>query len=326
MTNKKTEPGVYNEWGKLREVVIGIEDNTVVPDYVPALRWASKEARADFKNHGGKRSIDVDRKRILRLRKQINNHAKLLEKLGVKVNRTKPMRYMEEKEYLANVQRGAMLFGGADFFRVIGNNVILLNSFRMHFRRKQVFITRPVLESLIKGCDVRYVATPPPSPHYRKDDLYLENGDIMVDGYNVYVGLSGNASSPAGAAWLQQFLGKKYKVYTIELSPKALHIDCLCSLTRPGLLTYYPDLVGELPKPLKKWDKVKVYKQKGEDEAFGANTLTIDEKTVIVPDQYKRVADEYSKRNLEVIFEPLDATIEYGSGPRCLTGVLRRDP
>ena len=40
MTNKKTEPGVYNEWGKLREVVIGIEDNTVVPDYVPALRWA----------------------------------------------------------------------------------------------------------------------------------------------------------------------------------------------------------------------------------------------------------------------------------------------
>jgi len=69
-----------------------------------------------------------------------------------------------------------------------------------------------------------------------------------------------------------------------------------------------------------------VYKQKGEDETFGSNTLTIDEKTVIVPDQYKRVADEYSKRNLEVIFEPLDATIEYGSGPRCLTGVLRRDP
>ncbi|MDD5084502.1 MAG: hypothetical protein PHE61_00465, partial [Candidatus Omnitrophica bacterium] len=66
-------------------------------------------------------------------------------------------------------------------------------------------------------------------------------------------------------------------------------------------------------------------KEKGEDEAFGAKTLTINEKTVVVPTQYGRVADEYMKRGIKVFFEPLDATIEYGSGPRCLTGVLRRD-
>jgi len=318
--------GAYNEWGKLREAVIGIEDETIVANYVPALQWETKEARTDFKKSGGKRSIDVDTARLKRLRRQIEGHVKLLKRLGVKVYRSKRMRDREEKEYLTNVQKGNMLFGGADFFRVIGNNVILLNSFRLPFRRKQVFIARPIIESLIKGCDVRYAATPPPSPHYRKDDLYLENGDIMVDGYNVYVGMSGNASSPAGVAWLQQFLGRKYKVYTIKLSSKVLHIDCTCSLTRPGLLTYYPDLVGKLPKPLKKWDKIKVYKQKGEDEAFGANTLTLDEKTVIVSEQYQRVADEYSKRKIKVIMEPLDATIEYGSGPRCLTAVLRRDP
>lgn len=321
----KHEEGVYNEWGRLREAVIGIEDDTIVADYVNALQWETKVAIASFKKSGGRRAIDVDTVRLKRLRRQIEGHVKLLERLGVKVYRTKRMRFKEEKEYLTNIQRGNMLFGGADFFRVIGNNMILLNSFRLPFRRKQVFISRPTIESLIKGRGMRYVATPPPSPHYTKDDLYLENGDIMVDGYNVYVGISGNASSPAGAAWLQQFLGKKYKVYTIKLSPKTLHIDCICTLTRPGLLTYYPDLTGELPKPLKKWDKVKVYKQKGEDEAFGANTLTIDEKTVIVPAQYRRVADEYIKRGIKVFFEPLDATIEYGSGPRCLTAVLRRD-
>ncbi|MBU4212950.1 MAG: hypothetical protein L6437_15580 [Kiritimatiellae bacterium] len=64
MTNKIHKAGVYNEWGKLREVVIGIEDNTVVADYVPALKWETKEARADFKKHGGRKSIDVDTKRI----------------------------------------------------------------------------------------------------------------------------------------------------------------------------------------------------------------------------------------------------------------------
>jgi N-dimethylarginine dimethylaminohydrolase len=315
----------FNEWGKLREVVIGIEDNTIVADYLPILKWMTQEGINDFKKHAGMRSIEVDTRRILRLRKQLENHVKNLQKLGVKVHRTQPMRHPEEKRFLNDIQRGNMLFGGADFFRVIGSNVILLNSLRLPFRRKQVFAVRPVIEKLIRDRDVRYAATPPPSPHYRKDDLFLENGDIMADGNNIYVGISGNSSSEAGAAWLQQFLGKPYKVSAIKLHPKTLHIDCVCSLTRPGLLTYYPDLVGELPKELKKWDKIKVYKQKGEDEAFGANTLTIDTKTVLMAEQYERVADEYRKRGITVITEPLDATIEYGSGARCLTGVLRRD-
>jgi len=316
----------FNEWGKLRAAVIGIEDNTTNPDYVPMLQWMTKEGIRAFKAHAGRRCIEDDTQRVLRLRKQLEAHAGNLEKLGVKVYRTKPMRHAEEKGYLCEVQRGQMLFGAADFFRAIGNNVILLNSFRLPFRRKQVFAVRPVIEELIRNSDARYAATPPPSPHYRKDDIFLENGDIMVDGHNIYVGISGNASSEAGAAWLQRFLGKPYKVQTIKLHPKTLHIDCICSLTRPGLLTYYPELVGDLPKELKKWDKIKVYMQKGEDEAFGANTLTIDPKTVLMASQYERVAEEYRKRGITVVTEPLDATIEYGSGARCLTGVLRRDP
>jgi len=121
---------------------------------------------------------------------------------------------------------------------------------------------------------------------------------------------------------LQQFLGPTYKVWKIRLKPDRFHLDWVLSLNRPGLLTYCPEaLIGELPTPLKTWDKIIVKP----DEVAGANNLSIDENTIVVPAQYGRIAREYRKRGMRVITLPFDATIMYGSGPRCLTGVLRRE-
>ena len=92
---------------------------------------------------------------------------------------------------------------------------------------------------------------PPPSPHYDETGPFLERGDVELDGYNVYVGMSGNASNAAGIEWLQQFLGPEYRVYTIKRDYSILHLDTVFMLNRPGLLTYYPEFVDELPTPLK---------------------------------------------------------------------------
>lgn len=314
--------GVYNEWGKLREVFLGIEDDTIEPDYVPSLIWVPGDGIEDLKKYGGQSSRKNFPEEMAGAAAQIDGLAAVLEKEGVIVHRLKPMQYQEEKDFLANIQRGNMLFGGADFFRVIDDNVILLNSFRLPFRRKQVWAVRPALEPVLKGKNVRYCATPPPSPHYMKDDIYLENGDIAIDGFNIYVGMSGNATSEAGVEWLRQFLGPQYKVWVIKLKPDRFHLDWVLGLNRPGLLTYCPDaIIGELPEPLRSWDKVVV----NADEVAGANNLMIDENTIVVPEQYERIAAEYRKRGIRVITLPFSDTIQYGSGPRCLTGVLRRD-
>jgi len=307
--------------------MVGICDDMVIPEYMPAMNWMTKWGIEETQKYGGLKADEVVPDVMKKMRKQLEDLVSVLEKWGVKVHRNIPLRYPEEKEFLNSTQKGCYLLGGAGFFRVIGKTVILMGTtMRLPARRKQVFSVRPVLEELIKDSDARYVAVPPSSPHYSEDDIYLENGDIMVDGKNVYVGISQTASNQAGADWLQRFLGPDYKVYTIKKEPIVFHIDCLCSLTRPGLLTYYPELVGELPEPLKDWDKIEVHKEEGEEEAFGANTLTLDENTVILAEQYERVAAEYRKRGMEVITLPLDMCIEYGSGARCLTGILRRDP
>ena len=323
MKNDQRIIGVYNEWGTLREAVVGIAKDTVEIDFIPAMKWLPESGIEACKKYGGKKTADVFPENPGILGKQLDRHVKALEDHGVIVHRTKPMRYPEEKNFLADVQKGNMLFGGADFFRVIGHNVILLNSFRYPFRRKQVWVVRPVLEELIKGSNARYVATPPPSPRYTEDDIYLENGDIMVDGFNVYVGISGKASNEPGVNWLRQFLGPDYRVHIIRLAPDRFHLDWVLTLNRPGLLTYCPEaIIGDLPHGLQSWDKIIV----AADEAAGANNLSIDQNTIVVAEQYERIANEYRKHGMEVITIPLDMTITYGSGSRCLTAVLRRDP
>ena len=320
---QKRTIGVHNEWGRLKEAVVGVVTDTVEMDYIPAMRWLPQSDKEASARYAGQRTADIFPETIALLKEQIERHVKVLEDHGVIVHRTAPLRGRRENEFLADVQRGNMLFGGADFFRVIGCDVILLNSFRYPFRRKQVWVVRPLLEKLIEGTDARYVATPPPSPDYTDDDLYLENGDIMVDGHNVYVGMSGNASSARGIEWLRRFLGRDYALHVIRLAPERFHLDWVLSLNRPGLLTFCPAaLMDDLPAPLQKWDKILV----APDERAGANNLAIDPNTIVVAQQYERIAEEYRKRGMDVVTIPLHMTIEYGSGSRCLTAVLSREP
>lgn len=317
----------YNEWGRLREAFVGIApDNMVCPSYMPTFRWMPKRTIEATKKQAGKLSKDVIPDMMKLVKKQIKTHVEILEEFGVKIYRNIQFRYPEEEHFLDNVQKGMVISGGADFFRVIGNNIILLNNLRYPFRRKQIYTIRPVLEPLLENSNTRYVSLPPASPHYSENDIFLENGDIMVDGNNIYVGISGNATNERGVWWLKQFLGPEYRVYTIKLSPKVLHIDTVLTLNRPGLLTYYPKLVGEFPKPLQHWDKIEVFMEKGEEEAFGANWLSLDENTIVVATEYNRLNPEYRKRGMEPINIPLSASIYFGSGARCLTGILRRDP
>jgi len=317
--------GAWNEWGRLHEVVLGNVDDMVEAGYVDALIWLSEEGKQALRSSAGLPTKEAFPEEAQKMIITINTLEKVLTDHGVIVHRTKPIPqdYAEERSYLKDVQKGSYTIGGADFFRVLGTNVILLNSFHLPFRRSNIWTIRRVLEPLLANTDNPYFTTPPPSPHYTRDDLYLENGDIMCDGHNVYVGMSGNATSPKGVAWLKQLLGKDYKVHTIRLKPDLFHLDWLLSLNRPGLLTYCPEaLIDPLPEPLAKWDKIETRL----DETAGANNLSIDESTIVVPEHLTRIADAYNKNGMKVITIPAKETIAYGSGPRCLTAILRRDP
>jgi N-dimethylarginine dimethylaminohydrolase len=44
---------------------------------------------------------------------------------------------------------------------------------------------------------------------------YREGGDVLLDGEDIYVGISGKASDRNGAAWLAGFFGPGYRVHPL---------------------------------------------------------------------------------------------------------------
>lgn len=327
MTSEKREIGVWNDWGTLREVMVGYPDATVVTDYHPSLAWMTEQMKKEMEKNAGREDGAVFPENMKKLKSQIEDHVRILEDHGVKVHRAlKFFPNPEEAHFLDEVQRGCMPFPGEDYFRVIGNNVILINALRPPFRRKQIYLVRPVLEPLLENSNARYVACPPPSPHYDENDIFLENGDIVLDGQNVYVGFSGNSCSKAGIAWLQQYLGPEFKVWTVRKVKEAFHLGGIMNIPRPGLVFYYPELLLDgLPTPLEDSEKVEITVEERDRWCFGCNNLSLDEKTIIIPVEYENIATEYQKRGFEVIMSNYGMTIEYGSGPKCLTAVLKRD-
>jgi addiction module RelE/StbE family toxin len=39
-------------------------------------------------------------------------------------------------------------------------------------------------------------------------------------------------------------------IRTAKIDPAILHLDCVMTLVRPGLVVYWPDLIGDLPPTL----------------------------------------------------------------------------
>src|SRR5512133_1364678 len=133
--SEKKMIGAWNEWGRLREAVLGQVDDLIDPEYIPALIWVSEEGKKCLREKAGKLAIEGFPEEAKRMKQTIDALARVLKEQGVTVHRTGPVPdgFDEEKAYLKDVQKGNYSIGGADFFRVIGTRVLLLNSFHLPF-------------------------------------------------------------------------------------------------------------------------------------------------------------------------------------------------
>ncbi len=156
------------------------------------------------------------------------------------------------------------------------------------------------------------------------DGPFLEGGDTLLNGYEVYVGMSGCASDMAGIDWLQALLGPSYKVVPVALKSNVLHLDCAMALVKPGLVVYCPEkLIDGLPMSLRGWDAITVSVE--EATLLATNGLILEEGRMIVDADNKRVIEELRKRRMDVIPMPFDGPIRVGGGMRCAHHPLLRE-
>jgi len=313
--------GVHHEWGKLREVIIGIspaEDFVVFHE--ESMRW-QVPAEAEFsRKHAGRHLLELDRDWAYRIEKQVDDLAELVAREGVTVHRPERL-HGDERTFLAPNGEGAQLFP-RDGVIVVGDHVIDA-SLRLRCRQRERYGLRPLIQRMVAERGARWSSVPLGSPAC-VDGPFLEGGDTLLNGHEVYVGMSGCASDMAGIDWLQALLGARYRVIPVALRSFVLHLDCALALVKPGLLIWCPEkLVDGLPVSLRDWEAIAV--SRDEASRLATNGLVLEVGRMIVDADNPRVIGELRQRKMEVIPIPFDGPIRTGGGLRCAHHPLLRE-
>jgi N-dimethylarginine dimethylaminohydrolase len=313
--------GAHHEWGTLREAVVGIspaEDFVVFHE--ESARWMTPEVAEFSRRHAGRRLVDIDPDWARRCERQVDAFAERLAREGVTVHRPQRLAGVE-RTFLAPNGEGLQLFP-RDPMIVVGNHVIDA-SLRLICRQRERFGLRQTIQRMVQQRGARWSTAPLGSPNC-VDGPFLEGGDTLLNGHEIYVGISGCASDLAGADWLQALLGDDYRVIPVALKSHVLHLDCAMALIQPGLVIHCPQkLIDGLPMSLRDWDKIEVSPE--EATLLATNGLVLEPGRVIIDADNRRVIDELRKRKIDVIPLPFDGPIQLGGSLRCAHHPLLRE-
>jgi len=201
----------------------------------------------------------------------------------------------------------------------IGNKLIVTN---MNFegRRQECQNYTRIALDLAKHYNGEVVMMPPNRPGMHPDNAYLEGGDVFVDGNDVYVGMTGNATNDKGIEWLRQELGEtKYRVHKVPLHKSALHLDCAVMLINDNQGIICKDEFVDfdaLPPQFKNRQWIEVKPKQA--QLMATNGIVINPKKIIMIDHFEdviqRVRDELQ---VDVITVPFQKSNYFGGGLRC---------
>jgi len=316
MTQNSNKPKINNqhEWDPLVEVVVGrwVRNTLYNPTvdqaladalpYIPAAGWAylkpaENQLFSDVYPEDDQLYFDEQ-----------ENLAKTFESLGVKVRRPDEMEY----QVMATLQCYAR-----DPIIVIGNKLIITN-LNFEGRRQETGNYRRIALELAKNYDGEVVSMPANKVGYPEENIYLEGGDVFVDGNHIYVGMTGNASNDRGIEWLRNELGSDYTVHKIPLKSNVLHLDCTMMLIneKQGLICKEDFLdFDAIPERLKNREWVEVSPDKA--QIMATNGIAVNPSTVILIDHFPDVIEKVRAMGIKVIEIPFKKGNYFGGGLRC---------
>jgi len=328
----KNPIGVYNEWGKLREVIVGIlPDDAIVPTPTHmGYAYLDKATLALLEKHQGQPLKELAPELVKGTARQLDGLAVAYEKAGVKVHRARPLTG-DELRFGAELAVGGAPVYVRDPILVVGNHLIEL-AIKTPYRRREIFGIRELLERRVaEDPRARYYSMPQPrpvkpTPACDGPGPFLEGGDIFVLGKDILVGNSGLASDRAGIDWLQRALNPEgFKVHEVALTGEWLHLDCIFAVIRPGLaVCNLSGLAQGLPALLKDWEIISATSE--EAHHMGCNTVCLQQNTPLVAEEHIRLIKELEKRKVDVVSGfRMDIVSQWGGGIRCASHPLLRD-
>lgn len=316
---------VHHEWGTLKEAVVGTAVSLRVPNWSDEYEFLTPEIQQFVKDNQAKLMKEAAPDWYDQSVSQMDSLVALLEARGVIVHRAKPLT-ADEEDFLRQYKAGIQQCFTRDPILVIGNNVIE-TSLREFERRKERFGIRRAIEQRLVSSNANWVSMPQAAPVREVGygpGPFLEGGDVLLVGRDIYAGYSGHASNLAGIQWLQRFLGPEYRVHPIRLNRGFLHLDVVLSLPRPGLAIVCRDaFMDGLPDFLDGWDLIDVSVE--DTVRLACNGLVLDQETYLYASEHERLGDELTKHGQQVITVLYDTISQWGGSFRCSHHPLVRE-
>ena len=215
--------------------------------------------------------------------------------------------------------RGLSNFFVRDPFIVVGDHVIEAN-FRKEYRRCEALTAR----DLFQGC-ASYVGLPMPDFTDAEAGPFLEGGDVIVYHRKIFVGNSGYGSNSAGIRWLRDYLAPYgYEVEEVRLQGKILHLDCVMSLVREGLMIVCEESFADgIPETFRDWDKILVPEE--DAEQLAVNGMAINPEVYITDIAFRdTIGKELEARGIKVEYLDFHVTRMSAGSVHCSTQPLLR--
>jgi N-dimethylarginine dimethylaminohydrolase len=323
--------GVYDEWGPLKEVIVGRADTAKIPEWDPVYSIVSPELQKVIQENPGRLARDIWPQFIDEFQAQLDFLAGAFEENGVIVYRPRPF---TEEEYAHDVHpsaRGIAQMCPADCLWVVGRNYIEMAQ-RLPTNRKNFLWARDqFLPKLEKNDDARWLACPISQPSKVVSSgpgPYLEGGDIILvgNGRDVLCGVDKHSTDERGFRWLSQALAADgYRVWPVTFNMLEVHLLAHLNLIRPGLGIICREAFeghGTLPEPIRDWEFIEITPE--EVHKGGADVVMLNLDKAIVSADQPRLARELADRGIEPQIVNIRRATESSAGVRCCINIVHR--
>ncbi len=330
---KKPDIWVGNEWGELKEVVIGRPDQHQFPilnDWLRArLNIIHSSERDTILKSQGKFFTEAFPDRFKTMIAECEAFVRLLEGRGIKVHRSRLLN-ADELKYNALWLDGCTSLFLKDPIIVVGNLVIEGGN-RTPWRHKDMYSYRELFLERVLGSNAKWICMPRPAPNSTDPTggygPYLTGGDVFPMGNrNVLLGFNDVDSNIWGLRWIADLLRKEgWKVHSVRYRDDCMHLDTAMSCPAEGVaLTCKEFFIDGMPDILEGWEIEDVAPEDARADA--CNGLPLGRGYYVMSTEWKKYGEKLKDSGIKPLYTPFEETNHVtGGGPRCSHGPLVRE-
>lgn len=332
----------HNEWDQLKSVIVGTAENLHYPnnDKVFSLcdtisTWdKSKQWRGYIPEHVRAETEE-----------DLQGLVDELEKLGVTVYRPKALEFSKITVGHDWVADGFNAYNPRDSLLVVGDTVIEC-PMAMRSRQQEVLCYDHIRREAIKdGC--RWISAPKPrlldsEIFVKNKTLHIPQDEPIFDAANVLrlgkdlLYLVSNTGNKLGGQWLQNILGKDYRVQFCHNLYAFAHIDSTITALNEEQFVVNASRVNDtnLPPVLQDKDIIYVTEDMIEPQTFwhypyasawiAMNMLSVNPSTVIIEKTQTKLMKILNKRGIDTVPVSFRHARTLGGGLHCATLDLYR--